>query len=504
MSNIGIEKEEIIRTSLIEHSSTDSGQTKLIKLEDDHQQQINLAQNIWIESKKLWQIVGPAAFTRVASYSLFIITQAFVGHIGDLELAAMSIAINVVLGFDFGLMLGMASALETLCGQAYGAKKYYMLGVYLQHSWLVLTSFCVFTLPIFIFASPILKLLGQPADLAELSGLLVLCFIPIHFSFAFQFPQQRFLQSQLKNSIIAWLNFIAVVVHVLLTWLVVYRLPLGVVGAALILTFSWWLVVFGLFVYIVCGGCPRTWTGFSGEAFCGLWEFLKLSVSSGVMLCLQQVHDNTELTEQAIESQDRTHEPDSLSFPTLESHPDQEHTAYLRCNTTSRLAFVWRPNVGFKFDFYSNYGVYRVRVANELGAGNGKGAKFAAIVSVSESIVIGLFFWLIIMLFNNELALLFTSSKPVLQEFNNLSLLLAFTIVLNSVQPILPGVAVGSGWQAYVAYINLACYYLLGLPLGALMGLVFIKEFGYVKKSIHIFGLCRLRVFKCLSVEEDE
>ncbi|KAL5779810.1 hypothetical protein ACOSQ2_010547 [Xanthoceras sorbifolium] len=35
------------------------------------------------------------------------------------------------------------------------------------------------------------------------------------------------------------------------------------------------------------------------------------------------------------------------------------------------------------------------------------------------------------------------------------------------------GVAVGSGWQATVAYINLGCYYIIGLPLGILMGLVF-------------------------------
>lgn len=35
------------------------------------------------------------------------------------------------------------------------------------------------------------------------------------------------------------------------------------------------------------------------------------------------------------------------------------------------------------------------------------------------------------------------------------------------------GVAVGSGWQAMVAYVNLGCYYVIGLPLGFLMGWVF-------------------------------
>ncbi|KAM3360535.1 hypothetical protein P3S68_020247 [Capsicum galapagoense] len=57
----------------------------------------------WI-SKKLWNIVGPAIFSRIASYSMFVITQAFAGHLGELELAAMSIASNVILGFDFGLL----------------------------------------------------------------------------------------------------------------------------------------------------------------------------------------------------------------------------------------------------------------------------------------------------------------------------------------------------------------------------------------------------------------
>lgn len=114
-----------------------------------------------------------------------------------------------------------------------------------------------------------------------------------------------------------------------------------------------------------------------------------------------------------------------------------------------------------------------VRVANELGAGNGKGAKFATIVSVTTSVIIGLVFWLLIMFFHDKLTWIFTSSEPVLEAVNKLSILLAFTVLLNSVQPVLSGVAVGSGWQKYVAYINLGCYYAIGVPLGFLMGWFF-------------------------------
>lgn len=75
-----------------------------VRSQDDHQDQ-DLAQRVWIESKKLWHIVGPAIFSRLASYTMFIITQAFAGHLGDLELAAISIANNVVVGFDIGLLV---------------------------------------------------------------------------------------------------------------------------------------------------------------------------------------------------------------------------------------------------------------------------------------------------------------------------------------------------------------------------------------------------------------
>lgn len=64
-----------------------------------------LAERVWTESKKLWRIVGPAVFSRIATFSMFIISQAFAGHLGDLELAAISIASNVILGFNLGLLV---------------------------------------------------------------------------------------------------------------------------------------------------------------------------------------------------------------------------------------------------------------------------------------------------------------------------------------------------------------------------------------------------------------
>ncbi|CAH2073247.1 unnamed protein product [Thlaspi arvense] len=310
--------------------------------------EITKRSEIWMETKKLWRIVGPAIFSRVSTYSIFVITQAFAGHLGELELAAISIVHNVIIGFNLGLLLGMASALETLCGQAFGAKKYDMLGVYMQRSWIVLFLFSILILPMYLFASPILKFFGQPEDIAELSGVIAVWAIPTHFAFAFYFPLSRFFQCQIKNRVVAVSSGVALVVHIFVCWLFVYGLKLGVIGTMATVNVSWWLNVFILYTHATCGGCPLTWTGFSIEAFTRLWEFAKLSASSGIMLC-----------------------------------------------------------------------------------------------------------------------------EIVIKAVNDLSILLAFTILLNSVQPVLSGVAVGSGWQSFVAYINLGCYYFIGLPLGFVMGWIF-------------------------------
>lgn len=81
----------------------------------------------------------------------------------------------------------MASALETLCGQAYGAKQYHMLGIYMQRSWVVLFFSSILLVPLFLFATPILEFTGQSTEVAELSGVVALWLIPMHLSFGFQF-----------------------------------------------------------------------------------------------------------------------------------------------------------------------------------------------------------------------------------------------------------------------------------------------------------------------------
>ncbi|GAB4844974.1 Protein DETOXIFICATION 27, partial [Ancistrocladus abbreviatus] len=64
----------------------------------------DLGKTVWIETKTIWHIMGPAIFSRVASFSMKVVTQAFAAHLGELPLVAISIANTVNVGFSFGLL----------------------------------------------------------------------------------------------------------------------------------------------------------------------------------------------------------------------------------------------------------------------------------------------------------------------------------------------------------------------------------------------------------------
>lgn len=83
--------------------------------------------------------------------------------------------------------------------------------------------------------------------------------------------------------------------------------------------------------------------------------------------------------------------------------------------------------------------MYSVRVANELGKGDAKATKFSIKVLVGTSLIIGLFFWILCLIFGSKLGYLFSNEKAVADSVADLSTLLAFSILLNSIYPVLSG-----------------------------------------------------------------
>ncbi|KAF2588046.1 hypothetical protein F2Q70_00038805 [Brassica cretica] len=178
----------------------------------------------------------------------------------------------------------MASALETLCGQAYGAKQNHMLGIYLQRSWIVLTGCTICLMPVYIFSGPILLALGQEERIVRVARIIALWVIGVNFSFVPSFTCQMFLQAQSKNKIIAYVAAVSLAVHVFLSWLLMIHFDFGITGAMTSTLVAFWLPNIAQLLFVTCGGCKDTWRGFSMLAFKDLWPVFKLSMSSGGML----------------------------------------------------------------------------------------------------------------------------------------------------------------------------------------------------------------------------
>lgn len=180
----------------------------------------------------------------------------------------------------------MGSALETLCGQAFGANRVQMLGIYMQRSMIILFVTCIVLSPLYIFATPLLKLLGQQDQISNPAGYYSILTIPQLFSLFVNFPTQKFLQAQSKVCVTAWIGLIALVLHVLLLWLFVNLLGWGIAGAAVAYDISNWVIALSQFFYVV-GWCKDGWKGWSWAAFREIWSFVRLSLASAIMLCLE-------------------------------------------------------------------------------------------------------------------------------------------------------------------------------------------------------------------------
>ncbi|XP_020219800.1 protein DETOXIFICATION 21 isoform X1 [Cajanus cajan] len=417
-----------------------------ISEEEEEENELSLVKRVWKESKMVWTVAVPATFTRFSTFGISVISQAFVGHIGSVELAGFALVVTVLLRFALGILLGMSSALSTLCGQAYGAKEYGMMGVYLQRSWVVLFLTTLCFVPVFIFTSPILKILGQEDSIAQMAGTFSLWLIPVLFSFFISFTCQTFLQSQSRNVIISFLASFSMIFHVFLSWLLTMKLKLGIPGVMTSSILAYWIPNIGQIIFITCGWCPKTWHGFSILAFKDLWSVAKLSLSSGVMLCLELWY-NTILVLLTGNMKNAEVEIDALSI------------------CLNIVGWAIMISLGF-------LSAASVRVANELGRGNSKAAKFSTIVTVLTSFAIGFILFLFFLFFREKLSSIFTSNKDVANVIGDMSPMLTISLLLNSVQPVLSGVAIGAGWQSIAAYVNIGCYYIIGVPIGVVLGYV--------------------------------
>lgn len=181
--------------------------------------------------------------------------------------------------------MGMASALDTFCGQSYGAKQYHMLGIYMQRAMFVLSLVSIPLAVIWANTGEILKLLGQDAQISAEAGKYAKCLIPCLFAHGLVQCLNRFLQTQNIVFPMMMSSGIAALLHIALCWVMIFKAGLETRGAALANSISYWINALILILYVkFSSSCSESWTGFSAQAFHNISYFLKLAIPSTVMV----------------------------------------------------------------------------------------------------------------------------------------------------------------------------------------------------------------------------
>ncbi|KAG2679254.1 hypothetical protein I3760_11G042800 [Carya illinoinensis] len=346
-----------------------------------------------------------------ALFSLpMILTNVFYYLITLLAGATLANSWATVTGFAF--LVGLSGALETLCGQGFGAKLYGMLGIYLQASCIISFIFSIIISIIWFSTEPILIFLHQDTEIAKTAVLYMKFLIPGLFAYGFLQNILRFLQTQSMVMPLVVCSLLPLVLHI------------GI-GASLAASISLWLSFLILAMYVIYATKFKdTWEGFSLDSFRYIFTNLKLALPSAAMVCLEYW---------AFEI--------LVFLAGLMQNTETTTSLIAMCVNTETVAYMIT---------YGLSAAASTRVSNELGAGNPNQAKSAMAVTLKLSVFLALTVVWALCLGNNIWAGFFSDSPTIMLEFASMT---------PSFQ--------GCGWQHLAVYANLATFYFIGLKLQA-------------------------------------
>ncbi|KAL2546106.1 MATE efflux family protein [Forsythia ovata] len=317
----------------------------------------------------------------------------------------------------------MASALETLSGQAYGAQQYKRIGTQTYTAIFSLIIVCIPLSVLWIFLGKVLIFVGQDPQISQEAGKFTMWLVPALFGYATLQPLIRYFQMQSMILPMLISSCITICFHIVVCWMLVFKSGLKNIGAAVAMDFSMWLNVTILGLYMKFSStCEKTRAPISMEIFEGMKEFFRFAVPSAVMVCLEWW--SFELL---------------ILLSGLLPNPQLETSVLSVCT----------------------------RISNELGAGNPLGARVTAISLMLIAAVEGITVFTILFVSRHDFGYIFSNEKEVVDYVTNMAPLLCLSVIMDSIQGTLSGVARGCGWQHIGAYINLAAFYLFGIPLAA-------------------------------------
>ncbi|KAL7110655.1 hypothetical protein ACP275_05G039300 [Erythranthe tilingii] len=185
----------------------------------------------------------------------------------------------------WSLLIGMASALETLSGQAYGAEQYEKIGTQTYTAIFSLIVVCIPLSILWICMGDVLVLVGQDSVISHEAGKFIVWLIPALFGYATLQPLLRYYQMQSLITPMLISSCVTVCFHTIMCWLLVFKSGLGNIGAAIAMSLSIWMnvVILGLYMKF-SAKCRKTRAPISMKIFHGVGEFFRFAVPSALMV----------------------------------------------------------------------------------------------------------------------------------------------------------------------------------------------------------------------------
>ncbi|KAL2235057.1 UNVERIFIED_CONTAM: Protein DETOXIFICATION 12 [Sesamum indicum] len=394
------------------------------------------------EMKRLGYLAGPMVAVTLSHYLLQVISLMMVGHLGELSLSSTAIAISLAGVTGFSLLLGMAGALETISGQAFGAQQYEKLGTQTYTAIFSLIIVCIPLSVLWTNMGTLLKFVGQDPQISHEAGKFMMWLVPALFGYAVLQPLIRYYQMQSLILPMLISSCVTLCFHVPVCWALVFKSGLENLGGAVAMSLSMWLNVTILSLYMKYSqACAKTRSQISMKIFEGIKEFFRFAIPSAVMICLEWW--SFELL---------------ILLSGILPNPQLETSVLSVClNTIATLYAI--P--------YGLASAASTRISNELGAGRPEEARTSVIALMLIAAVDAIIVSTGVFASQNVFGYIFSNEKEVVDYVTKMAPLVCLSVIVDSLQGALSGVARGCGWQHIGAYINLAAFYLFGIPIAA-------------------------------------
>ncbi|KAM5263558.1 multidrug and toxin extrusion protein 1 [Ctenodactylus gundi] len=403
------------------------------------------------ELRALLILAGPAFLAQLMIFLISFISSVFCGHLGKLELDAVTLAIAIINVTGISVGHGLSSACDTLISQTYGSQNLKHVGVILQRGILILLLCCFPCWALFLNTQHILLLFRQDPAVSRLTQTYVMIFIPALPAAFLYTLQVKYLLNQgiVLPQIVT--GVAANLVNALANYLFLHQLHLGVMGSALANTIAQFTLAFLLFLYILGRKLHEaTWGGWSLECLQDWESFLRLAIPSMLMLCIEWWAYEIGSFLSGI-----------LGMVELGAQSIVYELAVI----------VYMIPTGFSV-------AASVRVGNALGAGNIEQAKKSSVVSLLVTELFAVAFCVLLLSCKDLVGYIFTTDRDIVSLVAQVVPIYAASHLFEGLACTSGGILRGTGNQKVGAIVNAVGYYVVGLPIG--IALMFATRLGVI------------------------